>query len=109
MGFGTLYAIVYIVWAIFILIFMFYIFLVPKIRHAIIRKKLKSIEKEEAMLWSDFKKGLINTVYIGSSSVLLLKNEIIQILYTYDIDKNTLDITYEYYEGHPMACITHKK
>ena len=104
----TIYKIAYIVWTIFILIFAFHTFLVPKIKQAIIRKKLKSIEKEEAMLWSDFKKGLINTVYISSSSELLLKNEIIQILYNYDIERDTLDITYENSKGHPMACITYK-
>lgn len=112
MNFYTLYDIsklVLILCTMSIMIIMFQDIIVSRIKRPRLEKKLKPYEKEEAMLWSDFKKGLINTVYISSSSELLLENKIIQILSKYDIDIDTLDITYENSKGHPMACITHKK
>ena len=79
-----------------------------KIEKDNIRKALETYEKEEDKLWADFKRGQPDTVYICSASRLSLEHAITQILYKYDIDKNTINITYEDYENHSMACITYK-
>ena len=60
-----------------------------------IRKALKSLEKEEGKLWADFKRGQIDTIYVSSANRHSLENAITRILSKYDIDKNTLNITYE--------------
>ena len=80
-----------------------------KIEKDNIKKALETYEKEEDKLWADFKSGQPDTVYVSSASRLLLEHAITQILYKYDIDKNTINITYEDYESYSIACITHKK
>ena len=92
-----------------IMIIMFQDIIASIIEKAKIRKILKSIEKEQDELWTDFKQGLINIICIGGSNKPLLESHIAQILSKYDIDRNTLDITYRHYNGHSTACITHKK
>lgn len=82
--------------------------IIPKIEKANIKKALETYEKEEDKLWADFKRGQPDIVYVSSSSRLLLEHVITQILYKYDIDKDTINITYEDYESYSTACITHK-
>ena len=79
-----------------------------KIEKDNIRKALETYEKEEDKLWADFKRGQQDTVYISSANRLLLGHAITQIVYKYDIDKNTINITYEDYENYSIACITYK-
>ena len=82
--------------------------IIPKIEKANIKKALETYEKEEDKLWADFKRGQLDTAYVSSASRLLLEHAITQILYKYDIDKNTINITYEDYESYSIACITYK-
>ena len=69
---------------------------------------METYEKEEDKLWADFKRGQPDTVYVSNASRLLLEHTVTQILYKYDIDKNTINITYEDYESYSIACITYK-
>lgn len=79
-----------------------------KIEKDKIKKTLETYEKEEDKLWADFKSGQQDTVYISSGSRPLLEHAITQILYKYDIDRNTINITYEDYESYSIAYITYK-
>lgn len=92
-----------------IMITVFLDIIVSRIEKAKIRKILKSYEKEQDKLWTDFKQGLVYIICMGGSNKPLLESRIAQILSKYDIDRNTLDITYRHYNGHSTACITHKK
>lgn len=67
-----------------------------------------TIEKKEDKIWADFKRGQIDNVYVSSANRHLLEHAIAQILYKYDIDKSTINITYEDYKNHSTAYITYK-
>lgn len=118
MDYDTIYNLFMIIYVIYVLAYFTLIIYVvtttirdktaTKIEKAKIRKNLKSIEKEEDKLWADFKRGQPDTVYVSSASRLLLEHTITQILYKYDIDRNTINITYEDYESYSIACITYK-
>ena len=118
MDYDTIYNLFMIIYVIYVLAYFTLIIYVvtttirdkiaTKIEKANIKKALKSIEKEEDKLWADFKRGQQDTVYVSSASRLLLEHAITQILYKYDIDRNTINITYEDYESYSIACITYK-
>lgn len=91
-----------------IMIIVFQDIIVSRIKKAKIRKILKSYEKEQDKLWTDFKQGLVCIICMGGSNKPLLESHIAQILSKYDIDRNTLDITYRHYNDHSIACITYK-
>lgn len=74
--------------------------IITKIEKDNIKKELETHEKEQDKLWADFKRGQPDTVYVSSANRLSLEHVITQILYKYDIDKNTINITYEDYENY---------
>lgn len=104
----NLFMIVYVLAYFALIIFIGKNLISDKIAKHKIRKALESIEKEEDKLWADFKRGQRDTVYVRSANRLLLEHTITQLLSKYDINKNTLNITYDNYESYTIACITYK-
>lgn len=98
----------FILYTIAIMITMFRNILGSRIERAKLRKKLESYEKEKDKAWANFKQSLTSIIYICCFSECSLENSITQALYKYDIDRNTLDITYKNHKGYSTACITHK-
>lgn len=111
MDYDTLYGIYNLALILFIIAIMiprFQDILDSRIERAKIRKKLESYEKEEDKAWANFKQSPTSIIYISCLSESSLENSITQVLYKYDIDRNTLDITYKNHKGYSIACITHK-
>ena len=106
--FMTIYVLAYFALVIYGVTILIRDKIATKIEKDNIRKALETYEKEEDKLWADFKRGQPDTVYVSSASRLSLEHAITQILYKYDIDRNTINITYEDYESHSIACITYK-